>query len=553
MKRQVWPFLMGRLRRRWPALGVLTAANLGTALLAVQFALGSKNVIDSAVNGPEAAFWRACLVQGGIIAGLLLCLFVARWLNSRLHDEMDRDWKKSLFHSLLQGDYNAVSAFHSGELVNRLTNDVRIVNDGILNTLPNLTSMAVRLVSVVVVMASLAPWFTLAAVVFAAVVALVTGLVRRYVRDLHKNVSAANGRVSGFMQEILEKLLLVQAMDVAGEVEKRGDGLMQERWSIQRKKRAFSLTASTCVSLLTYGSGFAALVFCGYEVHRGTMSFGELTAMTQLVAQLQAPMVNLSGVIPQVMAMMASAERLMELEEGIFAAEEGTRTEADLKALYAGMKSLGAEKLSFSYDREQILEESSFCLPKGSFAVIVGPSGIGKSTLLKLLLGIFPPDSGSLYIDCGSQRIPLDRSTRKLFAYVPQGNLLLSGTVRENLILVRPEATEEEIQQAVYVSAMDRFLPELPQGLDTHLGENGAGLSEGQAQRLSIARAVLGAAPILLLDECTSALDEETERTVLSRLRELKDRSCLAVTHRPAAVTQKDCRLEVKDGKIRRV
>lgn len=155
-----------------------------------------------------------------------------------------------------------------------------------------------------------------------------------------------------------------------------------------------------------------------------------------------------------------------------------------------------------------------------------------------------------MYLQCAECKIPLDRSTRLLFAYVPQGNLLLSGTVRDNLTIVKPGATPEEIQQAIFVSAMDEFLPQLPQGLDTVLGESGAGLSEGQAQRLAIGRAILGGAPILLLDECTSALDAQTEQTVLQRIKSIPGRTCIAVTHRPAAIALCDCRLEVLDGKI---
>ena len=189
-------------------------------------------------------------------------------------------------------------------------------------------------------------------------------------------------------------------------------------------------------------------------------------------------------------------------------------------------------------------------IPKGAFCVITGHSGIGKSTLLKLLLGVFQPESGKLFVQTSTEEIPLDRSTRRLFAYVPQGNLLLSGTLRENLTVVKPDATEEEIQQALHISCMDEFLPQLPMGLDTPLGESGAGLSEGQAQRLAIGRAVLGGAPILLLDECTSALDAETEMAVLQRLRTLPNRTCIAVTHRSAAVALCDWHLQLESGKI---
>ena len=301
---------------------------------------------------------------------------------------------------------------------------------------------------------------------------------------------------------------------------------------------------------MSYGAGFLALVWCSYLLLQGQMTFGSLTAVIQLVNQIQSPFVNLSGVLPKYVAMTASAERLMELEE---IQGEAPPIQEKPKSLYRRMDAIRAEHLSFSYDRDQILQDAGFSLPKGAFAVITGPSGIGKSTLLKLLLGIFRSSGSSLYMDCQGQKVPLDRSTRRLFAYVPQGNLLLSGSLRENLTIVNPNATEQQLQQAIYVSTMDEFLPQLPEGLDTVLGESGAGLSEGQAQRLAIARAVLGGAPILLLDECTSALDEATEEKVLQRLKSLPGRTCIAVTHRPAARNLCDWQLEVSGGKIRAV
>ncbi|MBQ3140352.1 MAG: ATP-binding cassette domain-containing protein, partial [Clostridia bacterium] len=209
------------------------------------------------------------------------------------------------------------------------------------------------------------------------------------------------------------------------------------------------------------------------------------------------------------------------------------------------------EDLNFSYDREAIFENAAFSLPKGSFAVVVGAPGVGKSTLLKLLLGVFHPDGGEQNARTAKTKVPLERATRKIFAYVPQGNLLLSGTLRENLTITKPEATAEEIAEALHVSALEDVLAQLPEGMDTHLGEDGAGLSEGQAQRLAIARAVLSGAHVLLLDEATSALDAETEKTVLERIRALENRSCIAVTHRSAAEEIADWRLTVSERGIR--
>jgi len=547
MKKQAplkWLFM--RIRRRIPELVLLIAAGAGNSLFGVWFALGTKDVINSAVSGSQEALTAAAIRQVLIILGILACLTLQRYLHARLNARLDRDWKQSLMVKILQSEYAGVSRYHSGELINRLNNDVRTIDDGLLTVLPDVASMAAKVVAVVAVLIAMEPIFTLVLLAAGAVVALATGVARRYLRDLNKRVSAADGRLSGFLQEVFEKLLLVQAMNVEAETQRRGDKLMQERYRLQRTRWLVTLAANTFVAVLAYGSGFAALVWCAGGLAQGTMTFGELTAVTQLVGQLQSPFVNLSGILPKYIAMTAACERLMELEADCTQEEIPGKCTVD----YERVDALCARNLSFAYDRDQIFQNVDFSLPRGAFAVITGASGIGKSTLLKLMLGIFEPRDGTLHFACGDSQVSMDRSTRGLFAYVPQGNLLFSGTLRENLLLTCPEATEEQIRQAVYVSNMDAFLPQLPQGLETVLGENAHGLSEGQAQRLSIARAVLSGAPILLLDEATSALDAQTEEAVLRRLRQLPGKTCIAVTHRPAAVALADWQLEVIDGHI---
>ena len=544
----IW--IAGQIRRRIPAIVVLTAAQVGNALFSVFFALGSRGVIDSAVSGDRQAFLTACVYQLAIIAGIVVSLTLMRHLRERLRADLERDWKQKLLHGLLHGEYAAVSAYHSAELLNRLNNDVNKVNDGVLSVFPRAAAMVTRLVAAVVVLGLLDARFTALILGLGIVVVIATGFMRKWLKELNKRVSESDGKVSGFLQEAIEKLLMVQTMDVSEEVERRSDQLLEERYRIQRKRKNVALLTNTGISVLFYGAGFLALCWGSWQMLLGVMTFGSLTAVIQLVNQLQSPFVDLSGVLPQYVAMTASAERLMELEA--IQGEPAPAGEAP-EEMYRKMDAIGAEGLSFAYDRDQVLQDAAFELPKGAFAVITGPSGIGKSTLLKLLLGVFRPEAGSLYLRGGEEKVVLDRSTRRLFAYVPQGNLLLSGTLRDNLTIVRPNATEAELEQAVWVSAMDEFLPQLPLGLDTVLGESGAGLSEGQAQRLAIARAVLGGAPVLLLDECTSALDADTEQKVLQRLKALPGRTCIAVTHRNAAMELCDWRLEVDGGKIRAV
>ena len=541
-------WILKRTRRRWFGLAMLLLSKMGGSAFGVLFALGSKNVIDAAISGNRDGFGWACLWQAAVILGILVCLFLSRHTHDKLQADLDRDWKQSLLHDLLRGEYSAVAQYHSGELINRLNNDVRVIYDGLVGAIPNLAAMVVKLIGALAVLASMEPVFALILCLCGGVVIAVTGVLRRKLKVLYQKVSQQDGKVSAFLQETLEKLLLVQAMDISAECESRCDAHLDDRYETQRKRKNMSLLANTSISVMTYGAGFAALVWCSARLLADQMSFGTLTAVTQLVSQLQAPFAGVSSALPQYVAMTAAAERLMELEN---LPKEAQPCQEDPEQLYRSAKNLCADHLHFSYDRDPILVDAAFTLPAGAFAVITGPSGIGKSTLLKLLLGIFPAQSGELYLDCGDRKIPVDRSTRRLFAYVPQGNLLFSGTIRDNLLIANPNATQEQIRQATFVSAMDEFLSQLPDGLDTVLGESGAGLSEGQAQRLALGRAIVCGAPILLLDESTSALDGETEQLVLERIRALKDRSCIAVTHRPAALELFDWQIEIDKNRVR--
>lgn len=582
-------WIIKSVRTRVPALVVMLASYVGSSLLVVAFALGSSRVVDTAISGVKDDFVHACIVQALIIAGIVLCLTVYRHLKDRLMADLDRDWKKRLLHKLLHGDYAEVTKFHSAEVINRMNNDVRILDDGIVSMIPNVAGMATQLIAAMSVLVVLDPVFAGCLMCVGVLLIVITGILRGKLKGLNKRVSEHEGKVLGFLQEALENLLAVQAMDVQDEMEHRADGLLNDRYEVQRRRKNVTLFANTSITVLSYAATFITLVWCSAKLMNGLITFGTLTAMIQLVGQLRGPLVNMSGIMPRYAAMTAAADRLMEIEN-VHEEEVEVEVEEPGTSLYDQMTALGGSNLTFSYDRDEILKDASFTLPKGAFAAVAGPSGTGKSTLLKLMLGIFKADSGVLYMeaesgdqdhaiadnqsrgrmdladtDAAELRLPLGRSTehaatehiqlgratRKLFAYVPQNNLLFSGTLLENLLIVKPGATASEIEHAAYVSAMDEYLDQLPEGLDTVIGEGAAGLSEGQAQRLAIARAILGGAPVLLLDESTSALDAATEQLVLERIKALPDKTCIAVTHRPAALELCDYRLEMQDGQIK--
>ena len=291
------------------------------------------------------------------------------------------------------------------------------------------------------------------------------------------------------------------------------------------------------------------MAFGAWRILTGGMTYGDVTAMIQLVNQVQSPFASLPGIMPQYFSMIASAERLMEIDS---IKEENHINECpiDVDKTYKELSEISFKNISFKYDRDVIFDNTSLTVKKGDFVAITGISGIGKSTLLKLLLGVFNAQNGCITLKTTDGEIAVDKNTRRLFSYVPQGNMVVSGTIRENLTFINDDVTEDEIAQAVEVSCAKQFIDELPRGLETVIGEKGLGLSEGQIQRLAIARSLLSKAPILLLDEATSALDEKTEKQFLTNLRQLENMTCIIVSHKKAAIEICNKNIRIKNGKI---
>ena len=313
-KQRVLPWTI-RLLRRWiPALVLLMLCNVASALFSVWFALGSKAVIDAAQNRNSQEFFTACLKQGGLIIAILLDFVLVSNLRERLVAIIDRKLKKRFLHGLLRGQFSQVSRYHTGDMLSRMNHDVRVLISSVLSILPSVASMFTRLFFALSVLIALEPKLTYVVLLGGIVVVVITGIVRKGLKGLNKRASAAQAKVSGFIQETLEKLLMVQAMDISPVMEERADVLLKERYDLQRKRKNISIISRTCVSILAYGSSFGALVFCASGILNGTMTFGTLTAVTQLIAQVRGPFTNMSGIGPQYAALCAAAERLMELD-----------------------------------------------------------------------------------------------------------------------------------------------------------------------------------------------------------------------------------------------
>jgi len=532
-------WLIRQVHRRIPSLALLSLLSILSAYLHVVFVMITQQIIDSATTSNITLFHASCLQAIGCVLILAISTVLRTHLRAHSAGMLEMDWKRSLTHTLLHADYIQVSRKHSVEWINRLDNDVRTINNGLLSFFPGIASMITSFVAIITMLITMNVVFTLTMLFLGLLLVVFSALLRKHFNSIHKQISAANGKVSGFIQEALGKLLMIQAMDAADKLEQREQTLLEERWQLQRKKKNISIVSEGGLSLFSNGCSAIALIWCAVQLMHGQITLGTLIAVFQLMEQIKGPLLSVSSFIPLYFSMIASAERLMEIDQLGHSQPEPL----DGKLLYAQMHELRATGLTYSYDgQEPTIRYSDFHIPKGSFTVLSGASGIGKSTLLKIMLGIFPPTSGMMCVD----DLPLSRETRRLFAYVPQGNLLLSGSIRENICLTKPEASEAQLREALYVSDLTELIDSLPDGLDTQIGENALGLSEGQAQRVSIARAVLSDAPILLLDEATSALDADTEHRVLKRLSTLTERMIIAVTHRPAAVELSQVQIHIQ-------
>ncbi len=522
-----------------------------SALIAMGFiflALLSKQVIDIATGKQKGELLHYVVIIIGVIvlqAGLNI---LSSNIRIRASGKIEINMKQGVFRSLLSKDLMELGKFHSGEYVNRLTNDIGIIVEAIVSILPQAVAMLVKLLAGLAVMIMIDPLYTLFLVACGIGVFVIGWIYRKKFKVLHKEVQQTEGKTRSFMQECVENLLVIKSFTSEKLILNRLKTLQNLNFKAKIKRNTISNMAGTGVYVLFTGCYYLTLIWGVFMVGSGAMTFGSLTAFLQLFEQVKAPFKNISGIIPQYLSMIASAERLIELES--LKEEINTKNAEDLAEIYEKMEYIGIENISFTYDGEPVFKEASAFIYKGELIGIVGSSGAGKSTLIKLLLGLLKADKGRIILKAKDNYYNIDAGMRKMFSYVPQGNMVLSGTVRENITFFNDQIDEQLVLECAKIACVTDFISELPKGLDTVVGERGFGLSEGQIQRIAIARALTSKAPILLLDEATSALDNETEKKLLRNLRSIKNKTCIFISHREAAIADCDRVLKIENKKI---
>ena len=537
-------------QKQVPLMILLVILNAVYGVSSVFFAKFSKNIIDGATQAKDfdiVVKFALCML--GLVVFQMTLNITKNSLSERCSARLEMILKKYLLDLVISKDYQKVTSYHTGDLQNRMFNDVRLVATGFTTIIPEAAYFGAKLLSSLIYLIIIDKIFALIFVVGGCAVFLITRLFRKTLKKLHKNVQETEGKTRSFIQEILTNLLVIKAFSVEDRINDTTDELQEYNFGARMKKRNFSICANVGLgAVFSVGTVFA-IAFGAYSILFKGMTYGTVTAIIQLVNQVQSPFVSLSGIMPKYYTTLASAERLMELDD-LPNETQKNATEIDAVKVYQELKSIDFNHISFKYDRDIILDNTSLKINKGDFVAIMGISGIGKSTLLKLLLGVFNLNSGSITLETDSGSIPIDKNTRKMFSYVPQGNMLISGTIRDNITFINQNASDEEIKQAIRISCSKQFIDELPSGIETVIGEKGLGLSEGQVQRLAIARSLLANAPVILLDEATSALDENTEKEFLQNLKKLKNVTCIIVSHKMAALEICNKKIQIKDGKI---
>ena len=530
---------------------LLTLVQALSGGLGVLYALLLRNIVDSAVGHDGGAFRHNVVLIVGLVVLQISLSALVRWLSELAKADIENGFKQRLTDNILRKEYSAVSATHTAEWLNRLTNDTTVAANGIVEILPGLTGTIVRLVSAVIMVIALDRMFTAILVPGGVVLCVLAYAFRKTLKRLHKNIQERDGQLRVFLQEHIGSLMMIKSFVAEEQTSREAAKAMNDHKAARMRRNRFSNVANVGFAAAMQGMYLLGVVYCAYGILRDTVSYGTLTAVMQLIGQIQGPFVIISGYLPRYYAMTASAERLMEIET--FADDETARDADDVYDYYLeSFTALGLRDAGFTYESGDgspvVLNGVSVEIRKGEYVAFTGHSGCGKSTVLKLLMCMYPLDHGERYITGVEGEIPLDASWRRLFAYVPQGNALMIGTIREVVSFADSDAAQDEarIRRALEIACADEFVEDL----DSVLGERGSGLSEGQMQRLAIARAVFSDCPVLLLDESTSALDDLTEQRLLKNLRAMTDRTVVIVTHRKAALSICDRVLRFKEAGI---
>ena len=551
-----------------PFLIFSIVVNVIFALIGIYNVTVSKSLIDSAISGDSEGTIRWLIVMLVITLISMLSSPITSFMSTHSSTKLTQNIQRKIYQHIQCSDWLEQSKFHSISLLTRVTSDVSNISSAILGTIPSLVSLTVTLFGSFYTLISWAPSIAFAAVFIGPFLILVGKYFSSKLKDLYKEAQEEDVKYRSFMQESIQNIMIVKTFCMEKVNMHRLIEIQNNKYKIAMRNTRLSTMTSMSMSFCSSLAYFTIFTWGVLNIAKGVSTYGTFTGMLQLYNKVQSPFSSLASMIPGLISTMAAAERLMEIEaipvEKMADEKELnniTSLEVDLDSISNKVSSnfnkpnIVFDNVSFAYKaNNNILNNINLTIESGETIAFVGPSGEGKTTIIRLILSLINPTEGNVLLSEGNLIKEINRNYRELISYVPQGNTLFSGSIRDNLKYGNPNASDDEIKAALSNACALDFVNELEDGLDTMIGEKGVGISEGQAQRIAIARSFLRERPILILDEATSALDPETEVNVLKAVRALPTKpTCIIITHRPSALNICNRIIKLEKGNLREV
>ena len=534
------------LWRAWRGNQLQAVLNASIGLLSVGVSLAQvwavKRAIDVASHAVEGDIYWAVGLMGCLILADFALNISSIWIRNLLGIKAQNRMQQKMLDRILRSEWQGRERLHSGDVLNRLETDVNTVVNFLTETIPNTLSVLAMFLGAFFYLFFMDKLLSVVIVIMIPIFLAFSKIYVGKMRQLTRQVRDSDSKVQSVLQETIQHRMLIKTLEKDEAMVDKLENTQKELRGHVVKRTMFSVFSNLIVNF-----GFAlgyliAFLWAAIRMSAGTLSFGGMTAFLQLVNKIQVPARNLTKLVPAFVGVFTAAERLMELEEDPLE-EQGEPIEV------ASPCGIRLTDVCYRYEGgdRNVIQHLNFDFRPGSCTAILGETGAGKTTLVRLILALLHPQEGKVYIYNKVESQELSSLHRCNFVYVPQGNTLMSGTIRDNLRLGKLDATDEEMIWALHKSCAD-FVMELPQGLDTICSEQGGGLSEGQAQRIAIARSLLRNRSIMLFDEATSALDPETERQLLQNILSSHDKTIIFITHRPAVVEYCDQVLRIERG-----
>ncbi len=537
---QDWKWIFSYSKKFKGPIAAYTALGLLSSTLGLLSSIAGKFLVDVVIGRKVDQLWLAALIM---VSSALISLAISNWkghISQKLNVDMTNAIRADVFDSVMDAGWQSLNQYSNGDMLSRFHGDIGTVAGNAVSWLPNVILSVYSFITTFAVIWYYSPIMSLIALSSAPVILLMSRYLVQKQKTHREEMMKTTSKMYSFETEALYNIDTVKSFGVMDYYSTQMKELQMQYRRITLAWNMFQIRTNVFMAIMSLIVEYVAYGYALFLLWGGQITYGTMTLFLQQRGALSGAFQNLVSIVPGCISSSVSAHRIQEL----MALPKEKHHDKEIPAEYfKGKLTLRLDSVEFSYkDSEQVISASDFEAHPGQITALVGPSGEGKTTVLRLLLGIIEPEEGRCIFELETgASLPVSAESRALISYVPQGNTLLSGTIAENMRLAKPEATDAEIEAALRLACAWEFVEKMPNGINNSIYERGKGLSEGQAQRVSIARALLRDAPVLLMDEATSALDVETERNVLRNiLQKAPNRTCIITTHRPTVLSMCD-------------